>query len=84
MYINICKDIIIKLDDIVGIFDIEQNKKKDALNSIIERIIENKNMKDVSEGNAKSLILYIKNGEEKGILSNISSYSLGKKKKIIN
>lgn len=84
MYINICKDIIIKLDDIVGIFDIEQNKKKDALNSIIERINECKNLKDVSEGNAKSLILYIKDGEEKGILSNISSYSLGKKKKIIN
>lgn len=84
MYINISKDIIIKLDDIIGIFDMEENNKKDALNSIIERLIENKAFKDISDGNAKSLVLYKKEGKERGILSNISSYSLGKKKKIIN
>ena len=84
MYINISKDIIIKLDDIIGIFDMEENNKKDALNSIIERLIENKAFKDISDGNSKSIVLYKKEGKERGILSNISSYSLGKKKKIIN
>lgn len=84
MYINISKDIIIKLDDIIGIFDIEGNNKKEALNLIIKRLNENKTLKDISEGSPKSLILYIKEGKERGILSNISSYSLGKKKKIIN
>ena len=84
MYINISKDIIIKLDDIIGIFDMEENNKKDALNSIIERLIENKAFKDISDGNPKSIVLYKKEGKERGILSNISSYSLKKKKKIIN
>ena len=84
MYINIGKDIIIKVDDIIGIFDIEGNNKKDYLNSIIERLNEKKSVIDISDGNPKSLILYKKAGNERGILSNISSYSLGKKKKIIN
>ena len=84
MYINISKDIIIKLDDIIGIFDIEGNNKKDYLNSIIERLNEKKSIIDISDGNPKSLVLYKKEGKERGILSNISSYSLGKKKKIIN
>lgn len=84
MYINIGKDIIIKVDDIIGIFDIEGNNKKDYLNSIIERLNEKKSIIDISDGNPKSLILYKKTGNERGILSNISSYSLGKKKKIIN
>ena len=83
MYINICKDIIIKLDDIVGIFEIGQNSRKDT-NEFLERMSENKKIIDVSEGNTKSLILYTKGGEECGILSNISTSSLGKKKKIIN
>ena len=53
MYINISKDIIIKLDDIIGIFDMEENNKKDALNSIIERLIENKKIKDIKDGKTK-------------------------------
>lgn len=83
MYINICKDIIIKLEDIVGIFEIGQNSKKENID-FMNRLSENKKITDLSDGNIKSLILYTKDGEECGILSNISSSSLGKKKKIIN
>ena len=82
MYINICKDIIINSDDIIGIFNIEGKIIKNS--DIINRLCEKKYITDFSNNNAKSLIIYIKNNEQKGILSNISSISLGKKKKIIN
>lgn len=82
MYINICKDMIINSDDIIGIFNIEGKIRKNS--EIIDRLYEKRNITDFSNNNAKSLIIYMKNNKEKGILSNISSISLGKKKKIIN
>ncbi len=81
MYINICKDIIIKSEDIIGIFKLDEKVEK-YYEELINKLTEKKNIIDYSDGNIKSLILYIKNGEEYGILSNISTFSLGKKKNI--
>lgn len=83
MYINICKDIIINLENIIGIFNIE-GKVKIVNKELIDKLYEKRNILDISNNNLKSLIIYKQNNEEKGILSNISSISLGKKKKIIN
>jgi len=81
MYINICKNVILRSEDIIGIFKLD-GEKKNKNDAIIEKLEENKNIEDLSDGNRKSLIIYMKNGKEKGIYSNISSFSLGKKKEI--
>ena len=83
MYINISKDIIINLKNIIGIFNVEGKVKK-VNKELIDKLYEKRNILDISNNNLKSLIIYEQNNEEKGILSNISSISLGKKKKIIN
>lgn len=83
MYINICKDIIINLENIIGIFNIE-GKMKRINKELIDKLYEKRNILDISNNNLRSFIIYKQNNEEKGILSNISSISLGKKKKIIN
>lgn len=82
MYINICKNVILRSDDIIGIFKLEGEEANNK--NLIEKLEEKRNIEDLSDGNRKSLILYMKNGEEKGIYSSISSASLGKKKEIIN
>ena len=51
---------------------------------LIDKLYEKRKILDISNNNLKSFIIYKQNNEEKGILSNISSISLGKKKKIIN
>jgi len=73
---------ILKSEDIIGIFKLEE--EKDCNKEIIEKLEKNRNIEDLSDGNKKSLILYMKDGVEKGIYSSISSSSLGKKKEIIN
>ncbi len=83
MYINICKDIIINLENIIGIFNIG-GKMKRINKELIDKLYEKRKILDISNNNLKSFIIYKQNNEEKGILSNISSISLGKKKKIIN
>ena len=83
MYINICKDIIINLENIIVIFNIVVKMKR-INKELIDKLYEKRKILDISNNNLKSFIIYKQNNEEKGILSNISSISLGKKKKIIN
>ena len=82
MYINICKNVILKSEDIIGIFKVDGEIEKNQ--ELIEKLEQGRNIEDLSDGNKKSLILYMKDGVEKGIYSSISSASLGKKKEIIN
>ena len=79
MYVHIGKDIIIKSENIIAIFDIESLEKKNSLKNICQNLEISDNIIDVSENNRKSLIIVNKNDTTKGYISNISSITLGKR-----
>lgn len=79
MYLHIGKDIIIKKDEIIGIFNVESITETKEFNVIIESLKVTNRMIDISNGEAKTLILYKKENNLCGIISNVSSNSLGKR-----
>ncbi len=79
MYVHIGKDVIIKSENIVAIFDILSLEKKNSLENICKNLKISDKIIDVSENNQKSLILVNKNNKTKGYISNISSTTLGKR-----
>lgn len=79
MYLHIGKDIVIKSENIVAIFDIPAIEKKNSLENICKNLGISDKIIDVSENNKKSLIITSKNNETKGYISNISSITLGKR-----
>ena len=81
MYINIGKDIIIKKEEIIGIFNIESILQTKEYMEIVETLKLTNRIKDISNGNPKSIILYKKDNQLCGIVSNISSSSIGKRNK---
>lgn len=81
MYLHICKNIIIKKENIIGIFDIETLKDTKEYNNIYDNLIKNDNIIDISEGIKKSLILTKENEKYKGYISNISVTTLEKRAK---
>ena len=79
MYLHIGKDIAIKSENIVAIFDISSIEKKNSLENICKNLGISDKIIDVSENNKKTLIITSKNNETKGYISNISSITLGKR-----
>ena len=79
MLLHIGKDIIIRKDEIIGIFNIESILQTKEYNSIIETLNCTNRMKDISNGEPKTLILYKKEGTLCGVISNVSSGSIGKR-----
>ena len=79
MYLHIGKDIIIKKDEIIGIFNVESIIQTKEFNLIIENLKLSNRMIDLSNGEAKTLILYKNQNNLCGVISNVSSNSLGKR-----
>ncbi len=79
MYLHIGKDIILKKEKIIGIFNIESILETKEYQTIIEILEEAKRIKDISKGDPKTLILYKEENNLCGIISNISSNSIGKR-----
>ena len=79
MYLHIGKDIIIKRDEIIGIFNIESILDTKEYNSIIETLKEVNRIQDISNGEPKTLVLYKKENNLCGVISNVSSNSIGKR-----
>ena len=71
MYLHIGKDIIIKRDEIIGIFNIESILDTKEYNCIIETLKEVNRIQD--------LVLYKKENNLCGVISNVSSNSIGKR-----
>lgn len=82
MYVHIGKDIVIKTENIVAIFDILSLEKKNSLENICKKLNISDKIIDVSEDNKKSLIIVNKDNKTKGYISNISSITLGKRTSI--
>ncbi len=81
MYLHIGNDIILKKKNILFILDYKNLKDNKIFNKFLEGI-EKKNITDISEGNAKSIIITKENEVIKGYISNISSNTLGNRKLI--
>ena len=79
MYLHIGKDIIIKRDEIIGIFNIESILDTKEYNCIIETLKEVNRIQDISNGEPKTLVLYTKENNLCGVISNVSSNSIGKR-----
>ena len=72
MYLHICKNIIIRTEEIIGIFDIEIIGKTKEYEQIYKKLKDEGNIEDVSNGQKKTFILTKKKGEYQGYVSNIS------------
>ena len=81
MYLHIGKDIILKKEEIIGIFNIESIAETKEYKIIIDKLKEERQIQDISKEDQKTLILYKKNDNLYGIISNISSNSIGKRNK---
>lgn len=81
MYLHIGKDIILKKEEIIGIFNIESISETKEYKIIIDKLKEERKIQDISKEDQKTLILYKKNDNLYGIISNISSNSIGKRNK---
>lgn len=81
MYLHIGKDIILKKEEIIGIFNIESILETIEYKIIIEKLREERKIQDISKDDPKTLILYKQKDNLCGIISNISSNSIGKRNK---
>jgi hypothetical protein len=77
--IHIGKNIILKREDILGIFDIESINDTKEFNIILETLGINGRLKDISDGERKSIILYKENDNLCGVISNVSTNSIEKR-----
>ena len=77
--IHIGKNIILKREEIIGIFDIESINNTKEFNIILNTLNDAGRIKDISEGESKSIILYKENDNLCGVISNVSSNSIEKR-----
>ena len=81
MYLHIGKDIVLKKEQIIGMFNVESILETKELNIIIEKLKTENSITDISNGEPKTLILYKQKDNLCGVISNVSSNSLGKRNK---
>ena len=75
MYLYINKDIILKKEQIISVLNIESIKETNEYKTILENI----QINDISNGAQKTLIIYKKEKNIKGVITNISSNSILKR-----
>lgn len=79
IYLHIGKNMMIKKDEIIGIFDYKEMKKNKSSLKLLENV---NNIINISEGIEKTIIITKNNNEIKGYISNISSTTLVKRNNI--
>lgn len=83
MYLHIGKDVIIKNDTIIGIFDLEYIKNTQEYKKMYDELKEKGNIINIADDSKKTFILVEENEVRKGYITNISSSTIGKRKNII-
>lgn len=81
MYLHICKNIIIKMENIIGIFDIETIKNTKEYKDFYNKMYSENKIIDISDNIKKSLILTKEDDDYIGYISNISVATLEKRAK---
>ena len=82
MFINISKDIIIKTEDIIGIFNLDYIKNTKEYRNFFNNMIDKKEIIKIS--NIEKTFILIKNKKGiKGYITNVSANTIGKRKNIV-
>ena len=82
MFININKDIIVKNDDIIGIFNLDYIKNTKEYRNLLNNMIEKKEIIKISDIE-KTFILIKNDNEIKGYITNVNASTIGKHKNIV-
>ena len=83
MYIHLGNEIVVKEDEIIGIFDLETTTVSKHSRKFLEIAEKNKQVINVSYELPKSFIITNKNNENKVYISQISTSTLQKRSKIL-
>ena len=81
MFINISKDTIIRTKDIIGIFNLDYIRNTKEYKNFLSNMIEKKEIEKISE-KERTFILTNNNKNTKGYITNISTNTIVKRKKI--
>ena len=81
MYINVGKDLVIKEEDIIGIFNLDYIRNTKEYRNFLSNMTEKKEIVKMSE-QEKTFILTQNERGTKGYITNISANTIGKRKKI--
>ena len=80
MYLHIGNGLCLNKKEIIAIFNIDYIKNTKDYKNFYQKNFDENNIIDISNGNAKSLILINKNNVTKAYISNINSNTIGKRK----
>ena len=78
MYLHVGKNVIIKKENIIGIFDYQEMKKNEISNSLLGKV----KIINTSDGVEKSIVITKEDNEIRAYISNISSTTLLKRNNI--
>lgn len=81
MFINVSKDTIIRTKDIIGIFNLDYVRNTKEYRKFLSNMTERKEIVKVSE-QEKTFILTQNEKGTKGYITNISTNTIGRRKKI--
>lgn len=82
MYLHLGEDVVIKTEDIIGIFDLEKSSVSKHTKSFFSHSTKQNEVINVSYEMPKSFILTKENGENKVYISQISPATLCKRAKM--
>ena len=80
MYLHIGKDYIINNKDIIGIFNIDYVKNTKEYKSLLEKLKEEGNLRNIADNQNKTFILTEKDSIVKGYITNIGTTTIGIRK----
>ncbi len=80
MYLHVGNGLSINEEDIIAIFNIDYIKNTKENQKFYDKLLEENEIVDISNGNEKTLILANKKNKMKAYISNISSGTIRKRK----
>lgn len=81
MYIHIGKDLVIRTEEIVGIFNLDYIRNTKEYRNFYKNLEEKKQIINIAENQEKTFILVEKENNIKGYITNIGANTIGKRKK---
>ena len=79
MYLNIGKECILKIKDIIGIFNIDYIKNTKEYKAMYKSLEEEKNILKIDTEKEKTFILVAKDKNKKGYITNIGVNTIAKR-----
>ena len=81
MYINVGKDLVIKEEDIIGIFNLDYIGNTKEYRKFKSNLEEQKLLQTITPNLGKTFILTESQGKSKAYITNIGASTIGKRKK---